>query len=262
MKSFTISIITVCFNSVKTIEETIQSVLAQSYSEIEYIIIDGGSCDGTKEVVAKYAHKIAHVISEPDKGIYDAMNKGLKLARGEVIGLLNADDVYANNEVIAKIAKVMNSHSLDACFGDLIYFSSQNPEKIVRYWRSNHFVRGAFAKGWCPPHPTFFVKRDVYTQFGLFDTSYAMGNDVELMMRFLEKHQIQSEYVPEILVKMRVGGVSNRGLKNIWLQNKNIIKAARKLDIPISVVTFFIHKLLNRLSQFIQKPVQGSFYVK
>jgi hypothetical protein len=123
-------------------------------------------------------------------------------------------------------------------------------------------VRGTFAKGWCPPHPTFFVKRDVYTRFGLFDTSYAMGNDVELMMRFLEKHQIQSEYVPEILVKMRIGGVSNRGLKNIWLQNKNIINAARKLDIPISVVTFFVHKLLNRLSQFIQKPLQGSFYAK
>ncbi len=258
----TVSIITVCYNSAKTIEQTIQSVLSQDYANnIEYIIVDGGSTDGTLDIIRKYQDKISFVISEPDKGIYDAMNKGIARANGDIVGLLNADDIYADEKVISTLQAVMQSPAIQACYGDLIYFSGNNVEKIVRYWRSRDFKIGLFAKGWCPPHPTFFVKRQVYLQHGVFDTSYRMGNDVELMMRFLEKYKIACAYIPQVLVKMRIGGVSNRGFKNILVQNKCILLAARKLDIPISTIIFFICKLTNRVQQFIQKPLRGSHYV-
>lgn len=257
-----ITIITVCFNSVKTIEETIQSILAQDYPAIEYIIVDGGSKDGTLDVINQYKHKISRFISEPDNGIYDAMNKGIHLAKGDVVGMLNADDIYANNKVISTIMKVMSDPSIEACYGDLIYFKTDSPKKTVRYWQSSEFSKGAFAKGWCPPHPTFFVKREIYRQYGVFDTSYAMGNDIELMMRFLEKYQIKSYYLQSILVKMRMGGVSNRGLKNIIIQNKNILLAASRLGIPIFTMSFFMYKLLDRFSQFIKKPRKGELYAK
>lgn len=248
-----ISIITVCFNSAKTIEETIQSVLNQNYNNIEYIIIDGGSTDGTLSIIERYRDKIAKVVSEPDDGIYDAMNKGISLSQGDIIGLLNADDLYAHAGVLSTVAKAFEEHAVQACYGDLLYFSSDAPDKTVRYWRAGEFMSGQFAKGWNPPHPTFFVRRENYARLGMFDTSYRMGNDIELMMRFLEKHKIQSTYIPELLVKMRLGGVSNRAFKNIFLQNKAILEAAKALDIPISIWSFVFGKFFNRLSQFILK---------
>ncbi|MBS0289721.1 MAG: glycosyltransferase [Proteobacteria bacterium] len=260
MKKPLISIITVSFNSQNTIERTIQSVLSQDYTPIEYIIVDGASSDQTSAIIKKYQNKLALFICEPDEGIYDAMNKGIRSARGEVIGLLNADDIYAHPFVISKVAKAIMPY--DACYGDLIYFKDKDPNNVVRYWRSSEFKQGAFAKGWSPPHPTFFVKRHIYSQYGLFNTNYSMGNDVELMMRFLEKHQIKSCYIPEVLVKMQLGGVSNAGLKNIFIQNKNILRAARSLNIPLSPLTYVFYKFFNRAMQFIQKPSRGSLYVK
>ncbi len=255
-----ISIITVCYNSAKTIEQTILSVLSQDYPNIEYIIVDGASGDGTLQIIKKYQHKIAMVVSEKDNGIYDAMNKGIALASGDIIGLLNADDLYAHNQVISLVAQAMTPDAIDACFGDLIYFSPST-NKLLRYWESSEFKSGLFAKGWCPPHPTFFVKRNVYLKHGLFNTAYKMGNDVELMMRFLEKAKIKSVYLPHVLVHMRAGGVSNRGFKNIIIQNKSVMAAARALDIPFSYFGFVVGKLSNRLLQFIVKP-KRSDYVK
>lgn len=249
-----VSIITVCFNSVKTISETLKSVTEQDYSQIEYIIIDGGSTDGTLDVIQSYSDKIHLVISEPDKGIYDAMNKGIAKAKGDIVGLLNADDLYNNNNVISKVASLFVDSNLDACYGDLIYFSDKSPEKVARYWRSSPFVTGLFAKGWCPPHPTLFVRRQLYLKYGAFDTAYAMGNDVELMMRFFEKYRIRSYYLPQILVKMRLGGISNRSFKSIVVQNQCILRAAEKHQIPFSLSTFFGYKIMNRLSQWILKP--------
>lgn len=246
-----ISIITVSFNSAKTIEETIQSVLGQDYPSIEYIIIDGASTDGTKDILSRYDN--IHVISEPDKGMYDAMNKGINLAKGDIIGILNADDLYADKNIISTISKAFQDPSIDACYGDLVYFSSDTPNKIVRYWKSRSFLPGLFSWGWNPPHPTFFVRREIYQRLGNFDTSFTMGNDIELMMRFLEKHQIRTTYIPRLMVKMRLGGVSNQSIKNIVLQNKNILMAAKKLKIPMSSWTFVVGKIVNRLSQFLLK---------
>lgn len=251
MKTF--SIITVSFNAVKTIGETIRSVLGQDYPNIEYIIIDGGSRDGTLQIIEGYRDKIHTVKSEPDEGIYDAMNKGIQLASGDIIGILNADDLYAHSGVISSVAKAFCDPSVQACYGDLLYFSDTKERATVRYWRAGGFTPGLFSRGWNPPHPTFFVQREVYERFGGFDTSYSMGNDVELMMRFLEKHRIQSRYIPELFVKMRLGGVSNRAFKNIILQNKNIIQAAKNQNIKISTWTFVLGKIFNRLSQFIIK---------
>ncbi len=261
MHSPKISIITVCYNSAKTIEQTIQSVLSQQYAAIEYIIIDGASKDDTVAIIQKYQDKIAVFISEPDKGIYDAMNKGIALASGEIIGFLNADDLYADERVITSVVNAMHSPTLDACYGDLIYFQDKSPEKILRYWESTPFRAGLFSKGWCPPHPTFFVRRAVYERCGVFNTTYKMGNDVELMMRFLEKEKIKTCYIPQVLVKMRAGGVSNSGFKNILIQNKSILQAARALELPFSTFGFVLGKILNRFTQFIFKPAD-KHYVK
>lgn len=257
-----ISIITVSYNSAKTISQTIESVLGQDYPHIEYIIIDGASVDGTQEIVKEYAQKIAIFKSEPDKGIYDAMNKGIQLAAGDAIGLLNADDVYANEKVISLVATCFEKPSIDACYGDLVYFQDNQPHKILRYWKSNHFKPGLFTQGWCPPHPTFFVRRKIYLQHGLFNTNYAMGNDVELMMRFLEKERVRCAYIPQVLVKMRAGGVSNKSIKNIFIQNRSILQAARALDLPFSTVKFVLGKIFSRCWQFIHKPSVGENYVK
>jgi len=258
----TISIITVCFNSAKTIEETLQSVIAQDYSNIEYIVVDGGSTDETLAILQRYRQHIHTLISEPDEGIYAAMNKGIKLAKGDIVGLIHSDDYYAHPQVISRVANVFQDAQVQACYGDLIYFSTHSPHQVVRYWRSSAFKTGLFSKGWCPPHPTFFVRREVYERLGGFDCHYRMGNDVELMMRFLEKHRISSIYLPEVLVKMRLGGVSNRHVKNIIEQNRNILLAAKRLALPISVWKFVLYKLFNRLSQFMTKSGGIDPYVK
>ena len=255
-----VSIVTVSFNAANTIEQTIQSVVNQDYPHVEYIIMDGNSKDDTVSIANRYADNITKIISAPDKGIYDAMNKGIALATGDVIGILNADDQFAHAQVISTIAKVLDNPTLSACYGDLIYFCNETPNKINRYWKGSPFKVGSFAKGWNPPHPTFFVKREIYEKYGCFDLSYTMGNDIELMMRFLEKYQITTAYIPQILVKMRLGGVSNRSIGNILKQNKMILHAAKKLNIPISPVTFGFYKIMNRLSQFIFKPGSDQFY--
>lgn len=247
-----ISIVTVCFNSARTIEETLISIQAQNYPHIEHIIVDGASTDNTLQIVQAHQEKITQIISEPDKGVYDAMNKGIACASGEVIGFLNADDIYASQDVLSQIALVFQDPKIQACYGDLVYFSDKQPEKVYRYWRSRSFVPGLFAKGWCPAHPTFFVRKSVYERCGGFNLSYRLGNDVELMMRFLEKYQIASVYLPRILVKMRLGGISNRGLRNIIIQNAEILKSANKLSIPISPVQFICYKIGNRIWQVLQ----------
>ncbi|MGE3318991.1 MAG: glycosyltransferase family 2 protein [Candidatus Berkiella sp.] len=249
-----ISIITVCYNSGKTIHETLLSVKAQRYPHVEYIIIDGGSTDNTIEQIQSFRSHVHQLISEPDKGIYDAMNKGIALATGDVIGLLNADDLYAHEDVLTRVAEAFQDPMLDACYSDLIYFASQSPDKVLRYWRGSPFRSGLFAKGWCPAHPTFFVRRGVYDSFGVFDIDYKGGNDVELMMRFLEKHHIRSRYLPEVMVKMRAGGVSNNSIKGIIEQNRQILLAAKKLGITISPWLFVCHKVISRLTQWIAKP--------
>ena len=249
-----ISIVTVCYNSEKFIRSAIDSVLAETHSEKEYIVIDGGSLDSTCSIIESYGDQIDHFISEGDNGIYDAMNKGLSLASGDVIGFLNSDDVYFSDTVLARVAEVFGEDSsLDACYADLIYTQQMDIARTVRFWQPFEFVSGAFSEGWCPPHPTFFVRRLVYERFGNFDLNYSIAADVELMMRFLQVQQIRARYVPEVWVKMRMGGTTNKSLKNILVQNQEVLRALRSHGLLANPVRFFAHKILSRGMQFVKR---------
>jgi glycosyltransferase involved in cell wall biosynthesis len=253
-----ISVITVCFNSEATIADTLQSVREQSYPEIEHIVVDGGSTDRTAEIVSAEGGRVATFVSEPDRGIYDAMNKGIGLATGDVIGFINADDFYASEGVLAKVAEMFRHPGVDACYGDLCYVKVFNTQSVVRYWRSSEFRPGLFASGWCPPHPTFFVRRKIYERFGRFDLGYRIAADVELMMRFLEVHCVRARYLPEVLVKMRMGGTTNKSFKNIAKQNGEILRAVKKHGLASNTLGFFAKKIISRGKQFVTKPSQSS----
>jgi glycosyltransferase involved in cell wall biosynthesis len=248
-----ITIITVCYNSEKTIKTTLGSVANQTFEKIEHLIIDGKSTDKTISIVKEYPH-VKKIISEPDKGIYDAMNKGIKIASGDIIGFLNSDDLYINNEVISKVVSEFKKDSLlDACYADLIYVNHVYTSKVVRYFKSSKFKQGLFSKGWCPPHPTFFVRRSIYEQYGNFDLDYHLASDVDLMIRFLEIHEIRSCYIAEPLVRMRMGGATNKNLKNILQQNMEILNSFHKNSLPVNRISFFINKIISRSKQFFRK---------
>ncbi len=249
-----ITVITVCYNSSATILDTVRSVAAQTYPNVEYIIIDGKSTDGTLDCLKEYSSVIARIVSEPDRGIYDAMNKGLSLATGDVIGLINADDFYASPDVLAKMADVFSDQNADACYGDLCYVKQDDIHSIVRYWRSCEFVPGAFQAGWCPPHPTFFVRRKIYLRYGLFNLEYPLAADAELMMRLLAVHRIRVKYLPELLVKMRLGGATNRSMSNIIKQNIEILRAQRRHGLRPRPLQFLGGKLAARARQFLVHP--------
>ncbi|MDC0988826.1 glycosyltransferase family 2 protein [Candidatus Pelagibacter sp.] len=250
-----ISIITVSYNSENFIESCINSIISQSYKDIEYIIIDGSSKDNTLKIIQRYSRYVSTIVSEPDKGIYDAMNKGIKIAKGEIIGFLHSDDMYKNENVLSKVAKIFkNNASLDACYADLIYVKKINTSRIVRYWKSSKFIKGSFSKGWSPPHPTFFVRRSVYERYGNFNLKYPIVSDIELMMRLLEVHNIQTQYLNEIWIKMRLGGLSNKNFKSILKQNKDILRALRSHALSNNLIIFAINKILSRVKQFFQRP--------
>jgi glycosyltransferase involved in cell wall biosynthesis len=248
-----ISIITVCYNSASTLEKTIKSVLLQKYPHIEYIIIDGSSTDNTSKVLNSYKNKIDVILSEADKGIYHAMNKGIVRANGDIIGFLNADDIFADENVISLIANTFIDKKVDSVYGDLTYFKD-TPKNIKRYWRASPFKSGLFSKGWNPPHPTFYVKRSIYQQYGGFDLNMPIANDIELMMRFLEKYRISSYYISKVLVNMRLGGLSNQNWQTIIKQNRAIIKASKALGLPVSVAPFCVGKIIDRLQQRLVAP--------
>lgn len=232
--STTISIVTAVFNGEGVVTNCLESVRSQTLSS-EHIIIDGGSTDSTLGIAAGFPH-VTKVVSEPDRGIYDAMNKGIKLATGEVVGLLNSDDFYASPDVLAKVSSVFDDPTVGACYGDLVYVEEipglagaraeqQSGFKIVRYWKSGHCRKGSFHWGWMPPHPTFFVRRPVYEEFGLFNLNLGSAADYEIMLRFLLRHQIKAFYLPEVFVKMRIGGVSNASVSNRLKANRMDRKA-------------------------------------
>ncbi len=206
-----LSIITAVRNSQNTIRDCIESVRNQTYPA-EHIIIDGRSSDGTLDVIHEYTATLAALISEPDKGFYDAINKGLEMAKGEVIGILNADDAYASDDILAKVAAELEDKMVDSCYGDLVYIDGSDMSKACRYWRSKPFKDHLFYRGWMPPHPTFFVRKSVYERFGTFNLGLGTAADYELMLRFLVKHKITTAYIPKTLVKMRTGGLSNKSV--------------------------------------------------
>ena len=220
-----VSIITVVYNNANFIKDAIESVLTQSYENIEYIVIDGASNDGTVEIIKRYGNKITHFLSEKDHGIYDAMNKGLKLASGDIIGILNSDDFYISNNVINMVVEVFLYNNVDSVFADLVYVNPDNLAKVVRYYDSSYFSPSKFSYGWMPAHPTFFVRRDIYEKYGFFKTDYKIAADYELLVRFLGKHRISYFYLQIPLVKMRIGGVSTTSLKNNFILNQEILRA-------------------------------------
>jgi glycosyltransferase involved in cell wall biosynthesis len=248
-----VSIITVTLNSKSVLSDCLDSVANQSHNNIEHIVIDGGSTDGTLTLLNSRRKNLAIVISEPDNGIYEAMNKGVALAKGDIVGILNSDDFYANDQVISNIIEIFTKDpSLEACYADLIYVDRYKTSKIIRYFKSSKFEQGLFSKGWSPPHPTFFVRRSVYEKFGLFNLNYRIASDIDLMIRFFEIHKIKTKYVPEIWVKMRMGGTTNKSLKNIYKQNQEILKSFKQQGLHVNTLGFLINKILNRLSQFLR----------
>ena len=248
-----ISVITVALNSAATIEETILSVHRQAHAEREHIVIDGGSRDGTLDLIDRHRQKFAVCISGPDAGIFDAMNKGLALASGDIVGFLNADDVYADDQVLTHVADAFRDPAVDAVYADLVYVDRFKPARVVRYWQSGDFRPGAFARGWMPAHPTFYVRREVYARLGGFNLQYRLQGDFELTLRFLEVHRIRARHVAEIWVRMRTGGASNRNWRDVLRGNFEAYRAARAHGLKVTPF-FVLRKILSRLPQFFARP--------
>ena len=244
-----ISIITVSYNSAKTIETTFMSVLQQTYSNIEYIVIDGGSTDNTLKIAKKYSEIITVLVSEQDNGLYDAMNKGISLATGDVIGLINSDDLFCDPDALNKVAKVFKKNkNLDSVYADLFYVSQQDINKISRRWVSG--IQRKFKYGWHPAHPTFYIKKSIYNRFGLFDLSFKLAADFEIMLRFLDKHNISTTYLKEPLVKMRLGGETNKSFKNIYYQNIECLRAFDKNNIKVAKFFYPFFRIIPKFFQF------------
>jgi len=245
-----VSIITIAYNSAETIEDTIKSIVTQNYSNLEYIIIDGGSTDKTLSIVDKFKDSITTIVSEPDKGIYDAMNKGVQNATGDIVGILNSDDIYADNKVVSRIVEAIGNK--DSIYADLVYVDRDNTDKVTRYWKSGKYRKGIFKSGWMPPHPTFFIKKSCYNQYGTYNLQLKSAADYELMLRMLHKHNISVAYLPEVITKMRVGGQSNATLVNRIKANKEDKLAWSINDLKPGPLTL-IMKPVRKISQFFKK---------
>ncbi len=248
-----ITIITVCFNSELTIEDTILSIMKQDYKNIEYIIIDGKSTDSTVKIIQKYNDYIDYFISENDNGIYDAMNKGISKATGQIIGILNSDDFYPNKYILSNVVKTFIKENCDAVYGDLLYVKHNNKKKVIRYWEAGEYNIKKIKNGWMLPHPTFFVKSSIYKRFGLYDIDLKSAADYEMIIKLLYKHNISAIYIPMILVKMRMGGASNSSILKRIRANKEdgIAWTKNQLNKPMFVR---VKKPLQKIHQFFTKP--------
>jgi glycosyltransferase involved in cell wall biosynthesis len=223
-----ISVVTVCYNSEKTIRDTINSVLTQAYPNIEYIVVDGGSTDGTLSIIEEYEGRITKVISEPDSGIYDAMNKGVKAATGEIVGILNSDDFFEDETVLRRVASVFERRkSVDLVFGDVVFVKPDDVSSVVRYYGSKNFRPWKLRFGWMPPHPSTFVRRTVYECHGLYSMAYKIAADYEIFVRWLLVEGLRYDRIDRVLVRMRAGGVSTSGLSSSIILNREIVWACK-----------------------------------
>lgn len=247
MHDLKISLITVSYNAENTISRCIESVIRQTFKNIEYIVIDGGSTDKTTEIINRYKTQISLFLSEPDEGIYDAMNKGIKMASGHIIGMLNADDYFADNDILTTIAQAFNQENTEILYGDLDYIDSQN--KIIRKWRSGEFSHKMFNWGWMPPHPTFYCKRGLFQKYGFYSLEYGTAADYELMLRFMYHHKLNAFYLKKVMIKMNIGGVSNKNIKG---RVKGLLfdyKAMNNNNILIPLIAL-IFKPLRKIIQY------------
>ena len=254
MVNLSVSIITVSYNSIETISDTINSVLSQTYPNIEYIIIDGSSIDGTIELVNSFGKSISKFVSEPDNGIYDAINKGIRLATGNIVGILNSDDFFSDEYIIEKIAGAFKGNEIDAVFGDVKFVDPIKTSKIVRYYSSKFFNVNKFKYGFMPAHPSFYAKRELFKKLGYYKTNYKIAGDFELLIRFLYNYQIKYKYIEMPFVSMRTGGVSNKSIRNVYTLNKEIARACKENKINTNFL-YIYSKYFIKLFEFFGNKV-------
>lgn len=242
-----ISIVTAVYNRVDTIGQAIGCVQSQTHRDIEHIIQDGGSTDGTLAIVEGLADERTRLVSERDKGLYDALNRGVSRATGDVVGFMHSDDFFANDDVIKKIAELFNNPDIDGVYGDLQYVAKDNTSRIIRNWKSGTYTPAKLRRGWMPPHPTLYLRRGVYERFGLYDRDFRVSADYDAMLRYLLRGQIKLAYYPEVVVKMRVGGASNGSIAQLWRKTKEDVRAANRNGLD-GVYTVML-KNLRKFSQ-------------
>lgn len=253
-----ISIITVCYNSEATIRDTIESVLSQSYSDIEYIIVDGVSKDGTMAIVNEYKDRISKIVSEPDKGIYDAMNKGISMAAGDVIGILNSDDYYETSNVIEGVVQCFERFpNSELVFGDVVFVQPKNLQRVVRFYSSEHFKSWKLRFGWMPAHPATFISKRAYDRVGGYSLDYKISADFEMFVRLLLVHGLRFSKIDKVLVRMRAGGISTSGVKSSIRLNSEIVRACRNNGVYTNLI-FVLSKIPFKLVELFKKPSGGS----
>ena len=251
-----LSVVTVCLNARGTIAEAVSSIQAQTYANVEHIVVDGASTDGTLEILQAHRSGITRLISERDQGLYFAMNKGIAAATGDYLGFLNSDDVYHHDHALEAVANALRTNPADAAHADLVYVGRDDPSRVIRYWRSKPYAPGMFEAGWHPAHPTLFVRTSLLREIGGFDTRYRYHADFDLMVRLFVEREITSIYIPEILVRMRTGGQSTRSICNIYWGNRESWEIARRARIARTPL-WVVRKLGYRVWQFFRRPESG-----
>ncbi|MCW3089320.1 MAG: glycosyltransferase [Ferruginibacter sp.] len=251
-----VTIITVAFNSAAYLEDCIQSVIGQRYHDIEHIIVDGGSTDGTLDIINQYEGNIARWISEKDSGMYDAINKGMKMATGDVIGILNSDDMLATCDVISSIVNSFNRYKVGAVYGDIIYVHPVNTATIHRVWKGDEYNRQKFEYGWMPAHPSFYIRKSLIEKCGYYETHFFTAADYEFMTRYLYYHRVAAVYLPKLIVKMRVGGMSNKSIARRLRANRRDYLAMKKNAIPYALIVSIL-KPLRKLLQYRTKAIHS-----
>jgi glycosyltransferase involved in cell wall biosynthesis len=231
-----------------------ESVLNQDYPHIEHIVVDGGSTDGTLDIIRSYPH-VARLVSEQDEGLYDAINKGIRMASGEVVGILNSDDFFPDRSVMSKIAAAINRENVDAVFGDIAFVRPGNLERVVRLYSSKKFTPRKFAYGYMPAHPSFYARKSCFERFGYYQKDYQIAADYELVMRFIYRHKISYAYIPEILVYMRTGGMSNKSVMSRYILNREIVRACRENGVQTNMAILSL-KYLDKIFEYIRPAIQ------
>jgi glycosyltransferase involved in cell wall biosynthesis len=243
------SIITATYNCESSIANCINSVFSQTYSKIEHILIDGNSTDNTLKTISLVPNRISKIISEPDRGIYDAINKGIAISTGDIIGLLHSDDEFASCRIIGEVAKKFQETDADIIYGDLEYVKKKDRNSIVRYWRGKPFNRSLINKGWMPAHPTLFVRSEVLKKYGLYNTKFQISSDYEFMIRLMKSDDLKLEYLPIVMIKMSLGGVSNRNIRTIILKSLEDYSIMKMYKLPMPLI-ILLRKNLSKLNQF------------
>jgi glycosyltransferase involved in cell wall biosynthesis len=251
-----VTIITVCLNAAATIRDTIESVFAQDYPDIEYLVIDGASTDGTTDIVRSYGRRITRFVSERDRGMYDSMNKGLRIATGDVVGFLHSDDMLGSPTIISEVVAAFRENGAECVFGDIDIVHPRDTRRVLRRWRAGPHRRGALPRGWYPPHPTLYIRRAVLDEVGFFDERYRIAADMDHMLRLFEVRGVRSHYLPRVVVLMRAGGLSNKSLRNIWRANVETWQSLRRHGFRVG--PWFIGlKILRKIPQLFVRGEPG-----